>query len=118
MLKQLDIAEQTYWRWRKAYGSLSPDEARRLRELESGNRRLKTLVADKELELDVLKEIARGTSEPGPSSRLRNDSRASIMFLTTVVLLSGFLLISLRMTQRSSRSTTVRPSFVHHFGGH
>ena len=41
-------------------GSLSPDEARRLRELESENRRLKKLVADKELELDVLKEISRG----------------------------------------------------------
>jgi len=54
------VSEQTYYRWRKAYGSLSPDEARRLRELESENRRLKKLVADKELELDVLKEIARG----------------------------------------------------------
>ena len=60
VLKQLGVSEQTYYRWRKAYGSLSPDEARRLRELEQENRRLKKLVADKELELDVLKEIARG----------------------------------------------------------
>lgn len=60
MLKPLGISEQTYYRWRKAYGQLSPDEARRLRELENENRRLKKLVADKELELDVLKEIARG----------------------------------------------------------
>jgi putative transposase len=43
-----------------AYGELSPDEARRLKELESENRRLKKLVADKELELDVMREIARG----------------------------------------------------------
>ena len=60
VLKHLEVSEQTYYRWRKAYGSLSPDEARRLRELESENRRLKKLVADKELELDVLKEISRG----------------------------------------------------------
>jgi putative transposase len=60
VLKQLGVSEQTYYRWRKAYGELSADEARRLRELESENRRLKKLVADKELELDVMKEIARG----------------------------------------------------------
>jgi transposase-like protein len=60
VLKQLGVSEQTYYRWRKAYGELSADEARRLRELEVENRRLKKLVADKELELDVLKEIARG----------------------------------------------------------
>lgn len=60
VLKTLGVSEQTYYRWRKAYGQLSPDEARRLRELEAENRRLKKLVADKELELDVLKEIARG----------------------------------------------------------
>jgi hypothetical protein len=60
VLKTLQVAEQTYYRWRKVYGTLSADEARRLRELESENRRLKKLVADKELELDVLKEIARG----------------------------------------------------------
>jgi len=60
VLKQLGVSEQTYYRWRKAYGELSPDEARRLRELESENKRLKKLVADKELELDVMREIARG----------------------------------------------------------
>lgn len=60
VLKQLDVSEQTYYRWRKAYGELSPDEARRLKELESENKRLKKIVADKELELDVMREIARG----------------------------------------------------------
>jgi transposase-like protein len=60
VLKTLGISEQTYYRWRKAYGELSPDEARRLREVELENRRLKKLVADKELELDVMREIARG----------------------------------------------------------
>ncbi len=60
VLKQLGVSEQTYYRWRKAYGELSPDEARRLRELEAENKRLKKIVADKELELDVMREIARG----------------------------------------------------------
>jgi transposase-like protein len=60
VLKALGVSEQTYYRWRRRLGQLSPDEAGRLRELESENRRLKKLVADKELELDVLKEIARG----------------------------------------------------------
>lgn len=60
VLKQLGVSEQTYYRWRKAYGELSPDEARRLKELEAENRRLKKLVANKELELDVMREIARG----------------------------------------------------------
>jgi putative transposase len=60
VLKALGVSEQTYYRWRKAYAELSPDEAFRLRELDSENRRLKKLVADKELELDVMGEIARG----------------------------------------------------------
>ncbi len=60
VLQQLGVSEQTYYCWRKAFGQLSPDEARRLRELEQENRRLKKLVADKELELNVLKEISQG----------------------------------------------------------
>jgi putative transposase len=60
VLKHLEISEQTYYRWRKRFGELSPDDAKRLRELESENRRLKKIVADKELEIDMLKEISRG----------------------------------------------------------
>jgi len=64
VLKHLEISEQTYHRWRKRYGELSPDDAKRLRELEGENRRLKKLVADQALDIDMLKEISRGTSEP------------------------------------------------------
>jgi putative transposase len=45
VLKHLEIPEQTYHRWRKRYGALSPDDAKRLRELEAQNRRLKKLAA-------------------------------------------------------------------------
>lgn len=60
VLKHLEVSEQTYYRWRKRYGEMTPDDAKRLRELEGENRRLKKIVADKELEIDMLKEIARG----------------------------------------------------------
>lgn len=60
VLKHLEISEQTYYRWRKRYGELSPDDARRLRELEAENRRLKKIVADQVLDIDMLKEISRG----------------------------------------------------------
>lgn len=60
VLKHLGISEQTYYRWRKRYGELSPDDARRLRELEAENRRLKKLVAEQALDIDMLKEISRG----------------------------------------------------------
>ena len=59
VLKHLEISEQTYHRWRKRYGELSPDDAKRLRELEAENRRLKKIVADQALDIDMLKEISR-----------------------------------------------------------
>jgi len=58
--KHLEICEQTYHRWRKQYGGLKADDAKRLREMAKENTRLKRIVADKELEIDVLKEIAEG----------------------------------------------------------
>jgi putative transposase len=58
--KQLEISEQTYHRWRAQYGGLQADDARRLRELERENGRLKRLLADKELEVDALREVAKG----------------------------------------------------------
>ena len=58
--KQVGISEQTYHRWRNQYGGMKADDAKRLRELERENARLKRIVADKELEIDALKEIARG----------------------------------------------------------
>ena len=56
--KQLGITDQTYYRWRKEYGSLKADQARRLKELERENARLKKLVADQALDITILKEAA------------------------------------------------------------
>ena len=58
--KQVEVSVQTYHRWRNQYGAMQADDAKRLRELERENVRLKRIVADKELEIDALKEIAKG----------------------------------------------------------
>lgn len=58
--KELDISEQTYYRWRNQYGGLKADDAKRLKELEKENTTLKRLLADAELDKAALKEIARG----------------------------------------------------------
>jgi hypothetical protein len=54
------ISEATFHRWRKQYGGMSPQEAKRLKELEKENARLKKLVADQALDIDILKEVNRG----------------------------------------------------------
>ncbi len=58
--RKLGITEQTYYRWRKEYGSLRVDQVRRLKELERENGRLKKLVADQALDLAILKEASSG----------------------------------------------------------
>ena len=58
--RHLEVSEQTYHRWRNQYGGMKADDAKRLRELERQNTRLKRIVADKELEIDALREISRG----------------------------------------------------------
>ncbi len=60
--KKLAITEQTYYRWRKEYGGLRLDQAKRLRELEKENSRLNGLVADQALDISILKEVAKGNS--------------------------------------------------------
>ncbi len=57
--KQLGISEQTYYRWRTKYGGMDPKMAKQLRELEKENGRLKKLVADQALDIQILKEAAR-----------------------------------------------------------
>jgi putative transposase len=51
------IAENTFYRWRKAYGGMSVNEVQRLKELEKENNRLKRLLAERMLEIDLLKEL-------------------------------------------------------------
>ena len=58
--KRIGITEQTYYRWRKEYGGLRVDQARRLKDLEKENARLKKLVAEAELDKAILKEAASG----------------------------------------------------------
>ena len=58
--RKIGIAEQTYYRWRKDYGSLSVDQARRLKDVEKENTRLRKLVADLPLDKAILKEVAEG----------------------------------------------------------
>jgi transposase-like protein len=58
--KQIGVTEQTYYRWRKEYGGLRVDQAKRLKELEQENGRLKRVVADLTLDNAILKEVSRG----------------------------------------------------------
>jgi transposase-like protein len=58
--KEAGIVEQTYYRWRKEYGGLKVDQAKRLKELEQENGKLKRLVAELSLDKQILQDIARG----------------------------------------------------------
>lgn len=57
--RQLGVTEATYYRWRKEYGGMRVDQAKRLKELEQENGRLKRLLADAELDKAILREAAR-----------------------------------------------------------
>jgi len=58
--RKIGVTEQTYYRWRREYGGMRVEQARRLKELENENVRLKKLVADLSLDNAILKEAARG----------------------------------------------------------
>jgi len=58
--KKIGVTEQTYYRWRKEYGGMRVEQARRLKELEKENARLKRLVADLSVDNAILKEAVRG----------------------------------------------------------
>jgi len=60
--KKIGVSDCTYYRWRKEYGGMSVDQAKRLKELEQENSRLKRLVADLSLDISILKEASRGNS--------------------------------------------------------
>ena len=57
--KQLSVTEQTYYRWRQKYGGMDPQMAKYTKDLEQENLRLKRLVADQALSMQILKEAAR-----------------------------------------------------------
>ena len=58
--REVGVSEQSYYRWRKEYGGLEIDQAKRMKDLERENQRLKRLVADLSVEKQVLKDIASG----------------------------------------------------------
>lgn len=58
--KQIGVTDQTYFRWRKSHGGLKVDQAKRLRDLEAENARLKRAVADLTVDKIILKEVAEG----------------------------------------------------------
>jgi putative transposase len=60
VLKQLEVSEATYHRWRNQFGGMKADDVKRLKELEVENLKLKRIVADQVLEVQALKEIAKG----------------------------------------------------------
>jgi transposase-like protein len=60
--RQLGIAEQTFYRWRREYGGMEIEQLRHLKELEQENGRLKRVVADQALDIAILKEASRGNS--------------------------------------------------------
>lgn len=55
--REQNISEQTYYRWKRKYGGMDQSEARRLKDLEEENHRLKRLVADQALDIQILKEV-------------------------------------------------------------
>ncbi len=58
--RQIVVTAQTYYRWRKEYGGMRVDQAKRLKDLEKENGRLKKLVADQALDLAILKDVTTG----------------------------------------------------------
>ena len=58
--RHLEISVQTYHRWKKQYQAIRPEEIARLKALEKENRRLKKIVADQALDIDMLKDVAKG----------------------------------------------------------
>jgi len=58
--KLLEVTEQTYYRWRQKYGGMKPELAKQLKTLEKENARLKKMVAEQALDMEILKEAAKG----------------------------------------------------------
>jgi len=59
-VRQIGVTEQTYYRWRKKYGGMNTSEARRYKDMEKENARLKRLVADLSLDNAILKDVSEG----------------------------------------------------------
>lgn len=60
VIRKLGVSDVTYYRWRKEYGGMQVDQAKRMKELEQENSRLKRIVADLSLDNAILKEVSKG----------------------------------------------------------
>jgi putative transposase len=69
--RHLEIAESTWHRWLAQYGGMKANDAKRLKELEAENARLKKLVANRALDIDILREVAEGKE---PQTQRRHDA--------------------------------------------
>ena len=57
--REIEVSQQTYYRWRQKYGGMSPEMVKELKQLQKENGRLKRIVADQAIDLDILKEVAK-----------------------------------------------------------
>jgi transposase-like protein len=77
--RELEISKATYHRWRNQYGGMNLSETKRLKELEKENARLKKIVADQVLDIQILKEVSRKkTSKPDPEKSCRRERMAKL----------------------------------------
>lgn len=83
VVRHLEIAESTWNRWRSQCGGMKSDQARRPRQLETENARLKKLLAEAELDKSMLKELAEETSDPGAQTAGGGHARRSLRGLRT-----------------------------------
>lgn len=58
--KELEVSDDTYYRWRAQYGGMKADDVKELRKLRDENQRLKRMVADRDIDIEILKEAASG----------------------------------------------------------
>jgi putative transposase len=107
--RHLEIAESTWHRWLAQYGGMKANDAKRLKELEAENARLKKLVANQALDIDMLKEISRReTSDPEPQAQRRHDAARTVRGLRTP---------SLQGRRHPPLDPAARPATSHRRGG-
>ena len=83
--KQIGVTEQTYYRWKKEYGGLRMDQAKRLQELEKENSLLKRLLADADLDKAILREVASNLTALAIGRKSSCDSRCQFEFHNTSI---------------------------------
>ncbi len=81
VLQALEVSEGTYLRWRNQYGGMKSEEAKRLKQLEEENRRLKEIVADQQLDIKMLKCVAEETGKPFSEARGRRAASRAVRCL-------------------------------------